>query len=198
VIAVVPLAPPHLEGFRALFEAASSPCFCRYWHFAGTKNEWLDRCAHRPEENLAEQAEGVRAGDPSARGLVAVERTGDTEALIGWMKLAPREVMTKLTRLPVYRGLPFEEATWTIGCFLIHPSRRRDGVAKALLGAAEEHVRAWGGRVLEGHPRRSSEALHDEEAWQGPERAFVELGYTPVHDVAPYPLYRKLLTSPTT
>jgi GNAT superfamily N-acetyltransferase len=198
VIAIERFAPRHLPGFGALFEASSAPCFCRYWHFGGTKNEWLDRCAHRPEENLAEQAEGVRADAPSARGLVALEREADSEALIGWIKLAPREVMTKLTRLPVYRALPFEEATWTVGCFLIHPSRRRDGVARALLGAAEDHVRAWGGRVLEGHPRRSSEALHDEEAWQGPERAFVELGYTPVHDVAPYPLYRKLLTSPTT
>ena len=30
----------------ALFDAAGSPCFCRFWHFTGTNNEWLDRCAN--------------------------------------------------------------------------------------------------------------------------------------------------------
>jgi GNAT superfamily N-acetyltransferase len=199
VIVVEPFAAAHVEGFRHLFDAASSPCFCRYWHFGGTKNEWLDRCAHRPEENLAEQTSAVAKNDVSARGLVAIERDTETasdgERLVGWMKLTPREAMSKLTSLPVYRGLPVEEATWTIGCFLVDPRRRHLGVARALLAAAEVHVRGWGGRVIEGHPRRSTEPLHDEEAWQGPEAMFVELGYIPAHDIAPYPLYRKLLFS---
>jgi GNAT superfamily N-acetyltransferase len=189
VIVVEPFGRGHLEGFRTLFEASSSPCFCRYWHFTGTKNEWLDRCANHPEENLAEQAEALRNGDPSARGLVALE----DGAIVGWMKVAPREAMPKLTSLPVYRGLAFVAGTWTLGCLLVHPSARRCGVARALVRAAETHVRAWGGRALEGHPRRSEAPLYDEEAWQGPERVFIECGFEPVHDVAPYPVYRKLL-----
>jgi GNAT superfamily N-acetyltransferase len=197
VIEVEPFAPAHVDRFARLFEAASSSCFCRYWHFTGTKNDWLDRCAHRPEENLAEQAAAVRAGDASARGLVAVDRAAG-DAIVGWMKLAPHEAVPKLTSLPVYRGLAAEPATWTIGCFLVHPGERREGVARALLRAAEQHVHAWGGRVLLGYPRRSSEPLHDEEAWQGPERLFVELGYTAIHDVPPYPVYRKVVVSGAT
>ena len=177
-----------------LFDASSSPCFCRYWHFTGTKNEWLDRCAHRPEENLAEQIAALRDGDPSARGLVALE----DGALVGWMKVAPREALPKLTSLPVYRALPFEEGTWSIGCFLVAAAARRRGVARALVRAAEALVLSWGGRVLEGHPRRSEAPLYDEEAWQGPERVFIELGFEPVHDVAPYPVYRKVLLAATT
>ena len=179
----------HLPGFAALFEASSSPCFCRYWHFTGTKNEWLDRCAHRPEENLAEQSAALTAGDASASGLVALE----DGAVVGWMKVAPREAMPKLTGLPVYRGLPFEPGTWSIGCFVVHPASRRQGVARALVAAAVAHVPAWGGRFLEGHPRRSEAPLYDEEAWQGPERVFLELGFTAVHDHGPYPVYRKVL-----
>ena len=186
---VEPFGPQHLEGFRELFEASSSPCFCRYWHFSGTKNEWLDRCAHRPEDNLAEQSEAVRNDDPSASGLVALQ----DGALVGWMKVARREAIPKLTSLPVYRNLPFEPGTWSIGCFLVHPTARRHGVARALVSAAALQVRAWGGRVLEGHPRRSEAPLYDEEAWQGPERVFIELGFEAVHDVAPYPVYRKVL-----
>lgn len=197
MIDVEPLSPSRLEGFAKLFEAASSPCFCRYWHFTGTKNEWLERCAFRPEENLAEQAEALRRGDASACGLVALDRDAG-DAVVGWMKLAPREAMPKLTSLPVYRHLAFEEATWTVGCFLVDPRARHRGVARALLVAAEEHARSRGGRVLEGHPRRSTEPLHDEEVWQGPEQLFVELGYAAIHDIAPYPVYRKVVARPKT
>ena len=179
----------HLDGFAALFEATSSSCFCRYWHFTGTKNEWLDRCAHRPEENLAEQSAAVTAGDASASGLVAIE----DGAVVGWMKVAPREAVPKLTGLPVYRGLSFEPGTWSIGCFVVHPASRRQGVARALVSGAIAHVQAWGGRFLEGHPRRSEAPLYDEEAWQGPERIFLELGFTAIHDQGPYPVYRKVL-----
>jgi GNAT superfamily N-acetyltransferase len=192
MIDVEPFAPAHLEGFAKLFEAASSPCFCRYWHFTGTKNEWLERCAFRPEENLAEQAAAVTRGDVTARGLVAIDRD-EGDAIVGWMKLAPRDAMPKLTSLPVYKALPYEPSTWSIGCFQVHPNARRRGVARMLVAAALTHVGTWGGRFLEAHPRRASEPLHDEEAWQGPERIFVELGFTPVHDVGPYPLYRRIV-----
>lgn len=191
-IHVEPFAPEHVEGFAKLFEGASSSCFCRYWHFTGVKNDWLDRCANRPEENLAEQADAVARGDLSARGLVALDRDR-ADAIVGWMKIAPRETLPKLTRLPVYKSLIGEPGTWTIGCFLVAPEARHRGVARALVAAAEPQVRVWGGKFIEAHPRRSSTPIHDEEAWQGPERLFMELGYVPVHDVAPYPVYRKVI-----
>ncbi len=187
---VEPLSEAHLENFRALFEAASAPCFCRYWHATGTKNDWLDRCANRPEENFAEQAAAVRAGDPSAIGLVARNDAG----VVGWIKVAPRTAVPKITGLPVYRTLPFEEGTWVIGCFLVHPSWRRHGVARALVEGAEVHVARCGGRFIEAHPRRSDVPLHDEEAFRGPEELFLARDYAAVHDVSPYPVYRKVLT----
>lgn len=200
---VTPLAAAHLPAFRALFEACGSGCFCRFWHFGGNKNEWLSRCAFQPDDNFEEQRAAVAEGDPSGRGLVAIDDDG---ALAGWMKLAPRAAMSKLTALPVYRAIPpadgADGATWTVGCFLVHPAKRRRGVARALLGAAEGYVRAAGGRVIEGHPRRADEPLYDEEAWQGPERLFTELGFTAIEGpisegarVVPYPLYRKVLTA---
>jgi ribosomal protein S18 acetylase RimI-like enzyme len=193
-IVVEPLAERHLAGFAKLFDATSSSCFCRYWHFTGTKNDWLDRCANRPEENLAEQADAVARGDVSASGLVAIENG----AVVGWMKLAPRASLPKLTSLPVYRQLLAEPGTWTIGCFVVDPSARRRGVARALVQNADTYVAAHGGRLIEAHPRRSTEPLHDEEAWQGPEQLFRELGFAVIHDVSPYPVYRKVVARPTT
>ncbi|MDB4942805.1 MAG: Acetyltransferase [Labilithrix sp.] len=186
---VEPFAARHLPAFRALFDAAGSSCACRWWHFTGTKNEWLERSAHRPDEGFEEQAAAVRAGDPSADGLVAV----DGDAVLGWMKLAPREVVPKLTGLVPYRNVLAPPGTWSIGCFQIAPAARRHGVARALVTAADAVVLARGGRAIEAYPRRSSAPLYDEEAWQGPEGLFASLGYAPVHDVAPYPMYRKVL-----
>ena len=181
---VAALTAVHLEGLRALFEAASSPCFCQYWHFEGTKNEWLDRCAHHPEEN-------ARKLD-TAEGLVALDDRG---MVIGWMKLVRRSALPKLRGLPVYRGLDLgdDDATLSVGCFLVHPEHRRAGVARALLDGAEAVARGAGAAAIEGYPRRSSAPLYDEEAWLGPEALFVAQGFAHVAGEAPYPVYRKVL-----
>jgi hypothetical protein len=66
-------------------------------------------------------------------------------------------------------------------------------VARALVEAAPEHVRAWGGQAVEAYPHRVAHALHDEQAWMGPEALFVRSvtgGWRAVHDVPPYPVYR--------
>lgn len=181
----------HVASLGALFEAASSPCFCRYWHFVGTKNDWLDRCANRPEENAAELAAAIAEGRADGGGVVAIE----DGAVVGWMKLVPRSAVPKLRGLPVYRGLDLgdDATTFSVGCFLVHPAHRRRGVAEALLEGAEAVARARGARAIEGYPRRSTEPLHDEEAWQGPEAIFVARGFAHVAGEAPYPVYRKVL-----
>jgi GNAT superfamily N-acetyltransferase len=184
------LAEGHLPQVRAFFETTHNTCFCRYWHFVGTKNDWLDRCANRPEENAADLEAAVRAADPGARALVALDDSGE---IIGWMKLTPRDAVPKLRALPVYRNLDLGDGrtTFSIGCFLVRPDMRGRGVARALVEAAPRFVREWGGQAIEAYPRRSTEPLHAEEAWQGPERVFVEAGFEAVVDVAPYPVYRR-------
>jgi GNAT superfamily N-acetyltransferase len=182
----------HLEGLHALFEAASVTCFCRYWHFEGTKNEWLDRCAHRPEENRAELDAAVREGREDGEGLVAIAADG---TLVGWMKLTRRSAVPKLRRLPVYRSLDLgdEDRVLSIGCFVIHPAHRRAGVARALVEGADRVGIAREASAIEGYPRRSTSPLYDEEAWQGPERVFEAAGFEHAAGEPPYPVYRKVL-----
>ena len=183
----------HLPLLHALFEAASSSCYCRYWHFRGNKNEWLDRCAHRPEENRAELDEAVTEGRDDGGGLVALAEDGG--AVLGWMKLTRRAAVPKLRSLPVYRTLALgdDAATMSVGCFLVHPDHRKKGVARALLEGAEAVARGRGATAIEGYPRRSSEPLHDEEAWQGPVDVFIACGFEHVAGEVPYPVYRKVL-----
>ncbi len=187
---VEPLVARHLAGWRALFDACTCTCFCRYWHFAGDKNAWLDRAAHRPDESFDEHAADVTAGDPRASGVVAL----DGDDVVGWMKVAPRAVMGKLRSLPVYRAtdLGDDEGVWSIGCFLVAPSHRGTGVARALLEGGASFARARGARVLEAYPRRSADALGEHEVWQGPLGLFESAGfevYAQAHP--PYPVLRR-------
>jgi GNAT superfamily N-acetyltransferase len=193
-VRVAPLTPALAAAWAALFEASGSACFCRWWHFEGGKNDWLARCFHEPGRNCDEQMALVQAGVPEARGLLAMEDGvgAGPETAIGWMKLAPRASLPKLRRQGAYRPLDLgaDEGVWSIGCLLVRRDRRRRGVARTLVEAAPAQVRAWGGAAVEAYPHRVAHALHDEEAWMGPEGLFVTLGWRAVHDVAPYPVYR--------
>ena len=187
------LSSANLDAFEALFRASDSACFCRYWHFTGDKNAWLERCALSPDDSLHEQRGAVALAKDEARGLLAFD--GDGDHAIGWMKLTPRAVVPKLRRLPVYRALDLgpDDGVFAIGCFLVHPAHRERGVARALLAAANAHVRGWGGRAIEAYPRRTTEPMHPEQAMQGPLGTFLAQGYVEIGGETPYPVLRKLL-----
>jgi GNAT superfamily N-acetyltransferase len=193
------LAPLGLDLAAAwgdLFDRAHVGCFCRWWHFTGTKNDWLARCAMDPQASRAEAVGAIGAGSHEASGLVALRG----EVAVGWMKIAPRASLPKLRGLPVYRvRLTVDEpGVWSIGCVLVDPHERRRGVARALLNEAPAFARSRGARVLEGYPRHvvaeQHGPLHDEEAWMGPEALFAAMGFARQDDGA-YPLYRLALAT---
>ena len=202
---VEPLGKDNVAAWAELFERASSPCYCRWWHFAGVKNEWLAQCATDPAANRADAEQAVLSRAEGAQGLVAMRGL----RAVGWMKLSPRASVPKLRALPVYRALDLgpDEGVWSVGCFLVDPEERRQGVAAALLDAAPPFVRARGGLAIEAYPRHTHETehgrLHDEEAWMGPEALFTARGYAPLASAeaaatAMYPVYRLELRGPGT
>jgi GNAT superfamily N-acetyltransferase len=187
----LPLGPPHVHALSRLFERAGSGCYCEWWHFEGDKNAWLDRLAHAPETNRARLVE--RAQSPELQGVVALSRAGEA---IGWMKLTFAGAVTKIYTQRPFRGLPCfakdRERTATVGCFLVDPTWRRRGVGRALLGTGIELARAAGAVGIEAFPRRA-EGVRDEELWTGPYGLFVEYGFEVVHDLAQYPVVRRML-----
>jgi GNAT superfamily N-acetyltransferase len=182
----------HGEALAALFARAEVPCHCRYWHFTGTTNEWLDRCAHDVTRNRADMLAALAAGSPEMSGVVALAGG----AAVGWLKLAPAATLPKLYSQRLYRRLPCfdgpREGVFSIGCFLVDPAQRRTGVAEGLLAGAIRLAREKGGRAIEAFPRRA-EALSDAEAFAGPFSLFRRAGFDIVHDFAPYPVLRLLI-----
>jgi GNAT superfamily N-acetyltransferase len=182
-------------AWTALFDACGCSCFCRYWHFEGTRSDWLARSVEKPEANRDEQLDLLRSGAPEGRGLLALDGDG---VAVGWMKLAPRARLPKLRRQGAYRPLDLgpDEGVWSIGCLLVRPQRRRRGVARALVLAAAAHVRAWEGPgrpcVVEAYPRGGGDdqKLHDEEAWMGTARLFERCGFARVAGESAYPVMR--------
>lgn len=178
---IEPLAPKHADAWADLFARAESPCFCRYWHFTGDKNAWLDRCANRPDDNRAE----ARYED----ALVAIE----DERVVGHLMIAPRASLPKLRKLPVYRALDLgpDEGVFSIGCMLIDREMRRHGIARALVEATTPYVRERGGKIIEAYPRRPIDELREDEAWMGPVALYSSLGFSIANEDGPYLVMRK-------
>jgi len=176
------VTPSDFAALAALFERDHSPCYCRYYHFTGTNKEWEARCAVEPEKNR-EELQGALEGT----GVVAV----DADAIVGWMKLVPQRTLTKLLARSPYKGLESPD-TYSIGCFLVDPTRRRQGVARAMVEAAIPIARALGATYLEAYPR-VFEGMHEGEQWTGPYAMFESLGFAIHRDQPQYPVMRKRL-----
>jgi GNAT superfamily N-acetyltransferase len=188
--------PGHTQGLVALFEAAGSPCYCRFWHFTGTNNDWLERSALAPEQNRAELTTALAEGSDEARGIVALATIGEeAPRVVGWLKLAPAAIMTKAYERRLYRKLPCFEGDRTgvflLACALVHPAHRHRGVASALVGGAVQFATVCGARALEALPRRPTQPVSDEELWTGPMGAFTAHGFAIVNDFEPYPVLRR-------
>ena len=178
-------------SLRALFDRNGVLCHCRYWHFTGDKNAWLERCSTRPEENAHELTQALRANG-ALEGVVA--RVGD--AVVAWMKLTPAARVHKLYEQRLYKNLPCftgaRERVFTIGCFFVDPAFRQQGLVRRLVATGVELARSAGGVAIEAFPRRA-ELLADEELWTGPFSAFRKEGFEIVHDFGPYPVLRRNL-----
>ncbi|AKT41060.1 uncharacterized protein CMC5_052190 [Chondromyces crocatus] len=199
-IETYPAGPEHEAGLLALFEATGSGCYCRYYHFTGPVNEWLERCAVRADENRDEFRHALTTHSDEARGIVAIARdtTGTSLSpgqLIGWLKVTPVEQMQKAYDRRLYKNLPCftgdRAGVFLIGCALVHPAARKQGVTTALVGGAVRFAPSWGARALEALPRRPRETVRDDELWTGPVGAFSRNGFTEVHTFEPYPVLRR-------
>ena len=119
-----------------------SQCWCQYWHTRG--REYWDRQGAANRGRLEEQLR-----DRVAPALVAY---ADDQA-VGWCRLGPRDSFERLVHSKKLAPVD-DEPVWSVVCFYVDPSAKRQGVASALLEAAAGLARERSASILEGYAVR--------------------------------------------
>ncbi len=186
------VAADDADAVVALFDRCGIACHCRYWHFEGTKNDWLARCAFDAQTNAAELSHAIREGR-AKDGTAVVAFAG--AHVVGWAKLFPKADARKLLRQGPYHAHSATHTSnvWCLGCVLIDPTCRRSGVARSLVAGLESAARSLGAVAVEAFPRVGHGPVSDEELWMGIADHLDAAGFRVVAGEAPYPVYQLAL-----
>jgi GNAT superfamily N-acetyltransferase len=198
-VAVMPLRPQQAGDFLRFFDhergvafadnPAWAKCYCHYYHVPKSIR-WASLSARR-NRNAMEQR--IDVGE--MEGFVAYE--GDD--VVGWVNAQARHKLPHCfarlgiapTPLPCE---PFEAAA--IVCFVIAPSRRRRGIARALLRGALESFAARGFRLVDAFPFNSGDSELAADHYHGPLQIFLDAGFAILGENRRLTIVRKLLAGP--
>jgi GNAT superfamily N-acetyltransferase len=177
-IAIRPLTPELLPALEDLFSdsAVCSRCWCMGPRIGAAYRK-------RPAAaNKAAFRAVVRRGPPP--GLLAFE--GDVA--VGWCQVTPRDQVPELDRawrLKRVDDLP----VWSISCFYVRKSHRRQGVTSLLIAAALKAAKRGGAPALEAYPL--DRELTPSATSTGVVSTFARAGFkTVVRRVPPRPIMR--------
>jgi GNAT superfamily N-acetyltransferase len=158
-IVVKPVTRARWADMEELFERPgprggktySSGCWCVLWRVPAKEHQmgWgRDKGPDRGAGNKALMERIVQRGDRP--GLLAY----DDGVAVGWCAVGPRADLPRIRTSASVADLPEpdDEGIWSVSCFYVHGSAKRQGVAGALLDAAIETATKAGARVLEGYP----------------------------------------------
>ena len=171
---------PALED---LFGAAgaSNGCWCMYWRIG-------PRYKDRPRDDNKGDLRQL-AGSGQAPGLLAF----DGAAAVGWCELAPRADLGWLAHAR-YLEPADDLPVWSVPCFYIRRSRRRQGVMGALIEAAVSAAAAAGAPALEAYPVDTAVPGHTGNLFPGTVPAFARHGFEVVARRKPdRPVMRRIL-----
>jgi GNAT superfamily N-acetyltransferase len=108
--------------------------------------------------------------------------------LAGWVQAWKRNAFAKLA---TQFGVAAADDAWMIGCVLILPEFRAQGVAREALSLIVDDLRLRGAKSIDAFPKRG--AAEAGELWNGPESTYAKLGFVVVRDDAKRPLLRLTL-----
>lgn len=173
-ISIHRLSPDLRDDFLRFFEGEAfadnpkwSSCYCQFLYVDHSKITWSARTS---DENRASACERIACG--RMQGLLAYR---DGKA-VGWCNAAPRVMLDSFADEPD----PDADRLGQITCFVVARSHRRTGVARALLDAACDMLRAQGLSLAEANPSRS--ASTDAEHHYGPLSLYLSAGFNVVRE----------------
>lgn len=188
-VRVEPLTPERAGDWLAFFDGpgfednpAWRPCYCMFFHFEGTNDAWAQFC----ESGGSRDAQIERISGGGLRGYLAY--SDDTVA--GWLNAAPRSHYPKLDS---FCPIDDPETTGNLTCFVIAPSYRRRGVARALLDAACAQFARDGLTVAEAFPPIDADG--DADNFRGPRALYERAGFTVASQLPRHYQMRRALTA---
>lgn len=134
-----PVTRANWHDFESLFEAPGAPkyCWCMVWRRSAEEAKHH----HGPDRKTQMKAR-IDRGVPV--GLLAYG--GDTP--VAWASIAPRETYRTLGGPAARSG----ETIWSLACFYVSRSHRRQGLSHQLIGASVDHARENGATHVEAYP----------------------------------------------
>jgi GNAT superfamily N-acetyltransferase len=99
---------------------------------------------------------------------------------VAWCAVASRETYSTLERSRTLKRVD-DKPVWSVVCFFVAKPFRGKGITSELLKASVEHVRKYGGKILEGYPTELKEGrLPDAFVYTGLASAFRKAGFVEV------------------
>ena len=188
-VTVRDVTPDRVEEYLAFFDHEAFRdfpqwqfCYCMETHRTQSDDEWALRTRHDNRRDMS-----AMIADGKVTGLLAYVNGKP----VGWCNYGET---TRLAGLMRHHGLDAgeHEGVGSVACFVIAPQFRGHGVAKRLLAAAIERLRAKGLRAVEAYPARD-EWRSAQAHFRGPLGMFLRAGFEPYREHERYLTLRKNL-----
>jgi GNAT superfamily N-acetyltransferase len=127
-------------------------------------------------------------GELNRRSIKALVDSGNIPGImaylddepVGWCSIAPREEFSALARSRILKPVD-DQSVWSVVCFFISRSQRRQGLSVQLLKAAVEFAAGRGARIIEGYPVEPKQGkAPDVFVYTGLSSTFLQAGFTEV------------------
>ncbi|HEX5170390.1 MAG TPA: GNAT family N-acetyltransferase [Cyclobacteriaceae bacterium] len=166
-----PLTTETWKAFEKLFgpRGACAGCWCMTWRLNRSD---FDTGKGQGNKNairkLVEKAEPI--------GVLAFHR----DEAIGWCAVAPREKYIRLQKSRALKPVD-DQAVWSISCFYVAKSFRRQGLNVKLIKEAMKFAAENGAGIIEAYPIEPKEKNYpDVFAWTGFVSPFISAGFEEV------------------
>jgi len=167
--------------FEELFgpRGACAGCWCMFWKLRGKAFDEV-----RGYETRQMHKSIVDSG--VSTGLLAYLH-GE---VVGWVAVEPRSSYERLAYSRVLKPVD-DQPVWSVTCFYVAKRFRRQGITVELLKAAVDHVKARGGRIVEGYPVETNGPMPAPFIYTGTASAFQQAGFQEVTRRSPTrPIFR--------
>jgi len=163
-----PLTPERWPDVERLFgpNGACGGCWCMFWRMRGPDY----RKSAMPEKKRAFKEVCRKAERPP--GVLAY-RDGMP---VGWVAIAPRTDYIRLADARVLAAID-DKPVWSITCFFIHRTARRQGLMQKLIEAAVDFARDEGATLIEAYPKPVGGKMASTDLYVGTVSCFDRAGF---------------------